>query len=158
MKEKIKENILEKVISKFKLPLNINIKRVGIDIGSDNLKAVVIDVKGITTYLKKINRRPIYALKEILDEIITKHGNEAYLGITGVNSIYLSDVLNEKQIISESITIKEGIAFLDSDIKENGEFAVIDIGASNQRYYEFVKDKNSGRLILEHMRFYQSNQ
>ncbi|MFH1938772.1 MAG: BadF/BadG/BcrA/BcrD ATPase family protein, partial [bacterium] len=148
MKEKIKENILEKVISKFKFPLNM--KRIGIDIGSDNLKAVVIDGKDITTYLKKINGKPIYALKEILDEIITKHSNEAYLGVTGVNSISLADVLNEKQMISEPITIKGGIAFLDLDIKENEEFAVIDIGASNQRYYEFGKDKNSGRLFLEH--------
>jgi len=139
---------LKKIIPKFKFPLNI--KRIGIDIGSDNLKAVVIDGKDITTYLKKINGKPIYALKETLDEIITKHSNEVYLGVTGVNSISLSDVLNEKQMISESITIKEGIAFLDSDIKENGEFAVIDIGASNQRYYEFGKDENSGRLILEH--------
>jgi len=111
---------LKKIIPKFKFPLNI--KRIGIDIGSDNLKAVVIDGKDITTYLKKINGKPIS----------------------------LSDVLNEKQMINESITIKEGIAFLDSDIKENGEFAVIDIGASNQRYYEFGKDENSGRLILEH--------
>ncbi|GAH28278.1 unnamed protein product, partial [marine sediment metagenome] len=147
MKEKIKKNILEKVISKFKFPLNM--KRIGIDIGSDNLKAVAIDGKDINHYLKKINGKPIYALKETLDEIITKHGNEAYLGVTGVNSISLSDVLNEKQVISESIAIKEGIVFLDLDIKENGEFAVIDIGASNQRYYEFGKDKNNGKLILE---------
>ena len=103
MKEKIKENILEKVISKFKFPLNM--KRIGIDIGSDNLKAVVIDGKDITPYLKKINGKPNYALKETLDEIITKHSNEAYLGVTGVNSISLSEVLNEKQMISESITI-----------------------------------------------------
>ncbi|GAG92667.1 unnamed protein product, partial [marine sediment metagenome] len=33
MKEKIKKNILEKAISKFKFPLNM--KRIGIDIGSD---------------------------------------------------------------------------------------------------------------------------
>jgi len=28
-------------------------KRIGIDIGSDNLKAVVIDGKNITSYIKK---------------------------------------------------------------------------------------------------------
>ncbi|GAI66197.1 unnamed protein product, partial [marine sediment metagenome] len=64
---KIKKNILEKAISKFKFPLNM--KRIGIDIGSDNLKAVVIDGKDINPYLKKINGKPIYALKETLDEI-----------------------------------------------------------------------------------------
>lgn len=148
MKEKIKENILEKVISKFEFPLNM--KRIGIDMGSDNLKAVVIDGKNITFYLKKIDGKPIYALKETLDEIITKHSNEAYLGVTGVNSISLSDVLNEKQMINESIATKGGIASLDLDIKENEKFAVIDVGASNQRCYEFGKDKNSGKLILEH--------
>ena len=148
MKEKIKENILEKVISKFKFPLNM--KKIGIDMGSDNLKAVVIDGKNITSYLKKIDGKPIYALKEILDEIITKNGNEAYLGVTGVNSISLSDVLNEKQMINESIATKGGIASLDLDIKENEKFVVIDVGASNQRCYEFGKDKNSGKLILEH--------
>jgi predicted CoA-substrate-specific enzyme activase len=148
MKEKIKKNILEKVISKFKFPLNM--KKIGIDMGSDNLKAVVIDGKNITSYLKKIDGKPIYALKETLDEIITKHGNEAYLGVTGVNSISLSDVLNEKQMINESIATKGGIASLDLDIKENERIAVIDVGASNQRCYEFGKDENSGKLILEH--------
>ena len=53
-------------------------KRIGIDIGSDNLKAIVIDGKNITSYLKKIDGKPIDALKETLDEIITKHSNEAY--------------------------------------------------------------------------------
>jgi hypothetical protein len=38
MKEKIKKNILEKVISKVKSPLNM--KRIGIDLGSDNLKKI----------------------------------------------------------------------------------------------------------------------
>jgi predicted CoA-substrate-specific enzyme activase len=147
MKEKIKKNILEKVISKFKFPFNM--KRIGIDMGSDNLKAVVIEGKNITSYLKKIDGKPIYALKETLDEIITKHSNEAYLGVTGVNSISLSDVLNEKQMINESIATKGGIASLDLDIKENEKLAVIDVGASNQRCYEFGKDKNSGKLILE---------
>lgn len=127
-----------------------NMKRIGIDIGSDNLKAVVVDGKNITPYLKKIDGKPIYALKETLDEIITKYGNEAYLGVTGVNSIFLSDVLNEKQMISELIATKEGIVSLDLDIKENEKFAVIDVGASNQRCYEFGKDENSGKYILEH--------
>ncbi|MBA7601319.1 hypothetical protein ES703_08389 [subsurface metagenome] len=145
MKEKIKKNILEKVISKFKFPLNM--KRIGIDIGSDNLKAVVIDGKDITPYLKKIDGKPIYALKETLDEIIIKHGNEAYLGVTGVNSISLSDVLNEKQVISESIATKWGIASLDLDITENEKFAVIDVGASSQEYFEF--ERHNGKLFLE---------
>jgi len=39
-------------------------KRIGIDIGSDNIKAVVIDGKNVTSYLKKIDGKPIYALKE----------------------------------------------------------------------------------------------
>ena len=125
-------------------------KKIGIDIGSDNLKAVVIDGNNITSYLKKIDGKPIDALKETLDEIISKHSKEAYLGVTGINSISLSDVLNEKQIINESIATKGGVAFLDLDIKENEKFAVIDVGASNQRCYEFGKDKNSGKIILEH--------
>ena len=145
MKEKIKKNILEKAISKFKFPLNT--KRIGIDIGSDNLKAVVVNGKDINPYLKKINGKPIYALKEILDKIITNHGNEAYLGVTGVNSISLSDVLNEKQLISESIAIKGGISSLDLDITENGKFAAIDVGASSQEYFEF--ERHNGKLFLE---------
>ena len=118
-------------------------KKIGIDIGSGNLKAVVIDGKDIIPYLKKINGKPIYAFKEILDEIITKHGNKAYLGVTGVNSISLSDVVDKKNMISEPITIKGGITFLNLNIKENEKFVVFDIGASNQRYYEYGKDKNN---------------
>ncbi|HZK12418.1 MAG TPA: BadF/BadG/BcrA/BcrD ATPase family protein, partial [Atribacterota bacterium] len=118
--------------------------------GSDNLKAVMIDGINITYYLKKIDGKPIYALKEILDEIVAKHSDEAYLGVTGVNSMSLSDVLSEKYMINESIATKGGIAFLDLDMMENEKFAVIDVGASNQRCYEFGKDKNSGKIILEH--------
>ena len=33
---------------------------------SDNLKAVVIEGKNITSYLKKIDGKPIYALKKII--------------------------------------------------------------------------------------------
>jgi predicted CoA-substrate-specific enzyme activase len=111
------------------------------------LKAVVVNGKDINPYLKKINGKPIYALKEILDKIITNHGNEAYLGVTGVNSISLSDVLNEKQLISESIAIKGGISSLDLDITENGKFAAIDVGASSQEYFEF--ERHNGKLFLE---------
>ncbi|MDD5013859.1 MAG: acyl-CoA dehydratase activase [Atribacterota bacterium] len=118
--------------------------------GSNNLKAAVIDGKNITYYLKKIDGKPIDAFKETLDEIVVKYGDEAYLGVTGVNSISLSDVLNEKQMINESIAAKGGIAFLDLNLNESEKFAVIDVGASNQRCYEFGKDKNSGKIILEH--------
>jgi len=115
-------------------------KRIGIDIGSDNLKAVVIDRGNIKTlYLKKINGKPIYALKETLDEIITKHDNEAYIGVTGVNSVSLSDVL--KQVVNEPIAIKKGIEFHGLNIK-----AVIDVGASSQRY--FVFERHNGKLFL----------
>jgi len=110
----------------------------------------MIDGINITYYLKKIDGKPIYALKEILDEIVAKHSDEAYLGVTGVNSMSLSDVLSEKYMINESIATKGGIAFLDLDMMENEKFAVIDVGASNQRCYEFGKDKNSGKIILEH--------
>jgi len=130
--------------------LTSNIKRIGIDIGSDSLKAVMIDGKNITSYLKKIDGKPIYALKVILDEIVAKYGDEAYLGVTGVNSISLSDVLSEKQLINESIATKGGVTSFDLGLMENEKFAVIDVGASNQRCYEFGKDKNSGKIILEH--------
>ncbi|GAF77829.1 unnamed protein product, partial [marine sediment metagenome] len=66
-------------------------KRIGIDIGSDNLKAVVIDGKNITFYQKKINGKPNYASKEILEKIAEKHGDEAKVAITGVNSFSLSN-------------------------------------------------------------------
>ena len=128
-------------------------KRVGVDLGSDNLKAVVIDGKDITFYQKKINGKPIYASKETLDEIITKYGNNACIGVTGVNSISLADVLNKKQVIDEPTATKKGIEFLSRDnsldlgIKENEKLGVIDVGASSQRYFEL--EKHNGKLFLE---------
>ncbi|MBU4284519.1 MAG: hypothetical protein KJ968_05410, partial [Nanoarchaeota archaeon] len=114
-------------------------KRIGIDIGSDNLKAVVIDGGNIKTlYLKKINGKPISALKETLEKIVEKHGDEAKVAITGVNSFSLSDVLKK---INEPIAIKEGIEFLGLNTK-----AVIDVGASSQRY--FVFERHNGKLFL----------
>ncbi len=125
-------------------------KRIGIDIGSDNLKAVVMDGENITPYLKKINGKPIYALKETLEKIVEKHGDEAKVAITGVNSFSLPDVLKK---INESIATKGGIEFLgrdnnlDLDIKENEKMGVIDAGASSQRY--FVFERHNGKLFLE---------
>ncbi len=135
-------------ISKFKLFPDM--KRIGIDIGSDNLKAVVMDGENITPYLKKINGKPIYALKETLEKIVEKHGDEAKVAITGVNSFSLPDVLKK---INESIATKGGIEFLgrdnnlDLDIKENEKMGVIDAGASSQRY--FVFERHNGKLFLE---------
>jgi len=142
MKEKIKKNILEKVISKFEFPLNM--KRIGIDIGSDNLKAVVIDGKDITPYLKKINGKPNYASKEILEKIAEKHGDEAKVAITGVNSLSLSDILKK---INEPTAIKEGISSLDLGIKKKEKLVVIDAGASSLEYFEF--ERHNGKLFLE---------
>jgi len=127
--------------------------RIGVDLGSDNLKAVVIDGKDITFYQKKIEGKPIHASKETLDEIITKHGNKACIGITGINSISLLDVLNKKQLIDEPAATKKGIEFLSGDnslglcIKENEKLGVIDAGASSQRYFEL--EKHNGKLFLE---------
>lgn len=87
-------------------------KKIGIDIGSGNLKAVVIDGGSIAFYLKKIKGKPIYTFKKTLDEIISKYGNSACLGVTGIHSISLSDVLSEKQMVNESMAAKGGIASL----------------------------------------------
>jgi len=125
-------------------------RRVGIDIGSDNLKVVIIEGEKIKTFFRKINGNPIFTLKNILEEISVQYGQEAYLGITGVNALSLADRLSEDYILSESIAIKEAITFFDTEVGDDKKIAVIDVGASNQRYYEYKKDKNSGKLILEH--------
>jgi predicted CoA-substrate-specific enzyme activase len=119
-------------------------KRIGIDIGSDNLKAVVIDGKNITFYQKKINGKPNYASKEILEKIAEKHGDEAKVAITGVNSFSLSDILKK---INEPTAIKEGISSLDLGIKKKEKLAVIDAGASSLEYFEF--ERHNGKLFLE---------
>ena len=142
MKEKIKKNILEKVISKVKSPLNM--KRIGIDLGSDNLKAVVIDGKNTTFYQKKINGKPNCASKEILEKIAEKYGNEAKVAITGVNSFSFSDILKK---INEPTAIKEGISSLDLGIKKKEKLVVIDAGASSLEYFEFKR--HNGKLFLE---------
>jgi len=142
MKEKIKKNISEKVISKFKSPLNM--KRIGIDIGSDNLKAVVTDGKNTTFFQKKINGKPNYASKEILEKIAEKYGNEAKVAITGVNSFSFSDILKK---INEPTAIKEGISSLNLGIKKKEKLVVIDAGASSLEYFEF--ERHNGKLFLE---------
>ena len=142
MKEKIKKNILEKVISKVKSPLNM--KRIGIDLGSDNLKVVVIDGKNTTFYQKKINGKPNCASKEILEKIAEKYGNEAKVAITGVNSFSFSDILKK---INEPTAIKEGISSLDLGIKKKEKLVVIDAGASSLEYFEF--ERHNGKLYLE---------
>jgi len=142
MKEKIKKNILKKVISKFKSPLNM--KRIGIDIGSDNLKVVVTDGKNTTFFQKKINGKPNYASKEILEKIAEKYGNEAKVAITGVNSFSFSDILKK---INEPTAIKEGISSLNLGIKKKEKLVVIDAGASSLEYFEF--ERHNGKLFLE---------
>ncbi len=130
-----------------KLP--VDKKRLGIDLGSNNLKAVFLESGEIKTYLKKINGNPVLALKDTLEEMALPSDQEIYLGITGVNTLSLSEKLDKDYFLNEAISIKEALIFLNSEV-DHDKIAVIDVGASNQRYYEYKKDKHSKRLILEY--------
>jgi len=124
--------------------------RVGIDIGSDTIKAVIINGKSLDEIEKlepvKISGKPLSRLKKILSVLKEKNGKKngkIMLGITGSGASKVTNALRIKPL-NETDAISASMELMDPDVRH-----VIEIGAETQKFYTFFKDENTGDRLIE---------
>ena len=125
--------------------------RVGIDIGSETIKAVIINGKEAEEIEKiepiRITGKPLARLKEIILKLKERNGNGnngmLYVGITGSGASKVGNALGLKTL-SEIDALSASVNRLDEDVAH-----IIEIGAETQKYLSFFRDKKTGTRLLE---------
>ena len=122
--------------------------RIGIDAGSDTLKAVLVKGKEITTIEPlKIKGKPLEKLRDLLILIKKQHikGNENIIkiGISGRGSEKFAEVLG-MEMISETDAIVKSMNHMHPGIRH-----IIEIGAESQTYLSFYCNPGSDKLLLD---------
>ncbi|MCD4785079.1 MAG: acyl-CoA dehydratase activase [Candidatus Eremiobacteraeota bacterium] len=128
-------------------------KKVGIDIGSDTIKTVILNGKndkdgmGIEKLEPiKIFGRPLDKLKNILLTLKDKNGKKngkILLSLTGSGASKVSTALDIKPL-NEIDAISASMELLDPDVGH-----VIEIGAETQKYLSFFRDEKTDERLLE---------
>ncbi|MCE1245376.1 MAG: acyl-CoA dehydratase activase [Firmicutes bacterium] len=124
--------------------------RVGIDIGSDTIKTVVINGKGTDGIEKiepvRITGKPAARLKEILANLSEKYGNgngEVILAVTGSGASKISHIIGVEHT-TEIDALSASLKVMDPDTAH-----VVEIGAETQKYLSYFCDQESGQKLLE---------
>lgn len=122
--------------------------KIGIDIGSDTIKTVVIDGSSIRELApQKIGGKPLEKLGQILEKISREElplsNGAVCIGITGSGGRNVSEILN-LSYINEIDAIAETIQRFSPDVRH-----IIEMGAETQKYLTFYKVPESGKLLLE---------
>ena len=124
--------------------------RIGMDIGSDTIKTVVIHEDetiqelGIYPVLGQPLRRAKDALEEALEVLkdSTDSGEPVVLGITGAGSVGLTELIGADKI-DEPNALAASISKLYPDVR-----TVVEMGREGQKYLLFERDEITGRLLL----------
>ncbi|MCL5037509.1 MAG: acyl-CoA dehydratase activase [Chloroflexi bacterium] len=120
--------------------------RLGIDIGSESLKAVLVDndkYDEIGPF--HITGKPLPRLLELVEKVLCKSGpdTEALLGITGSCGEFFARML-DVELIPEPQALASAFGALAPDIRQ-----VIEMGAQSQKFLSFTRDEDSGRLMVD---------
>ena len=119
--------------------------RVGLDIGSDTVKTVIIDgdqnIQALA--ILPVRGQPLRRAKEALESVLTEiDGAEVLLGVTGTGAPALRDLLD-----IEPIHEPNAIAAAASRLYPNVR-TIIEMGREGQKYLLFEQDPVSGQLLL----------
>jgi len=122
--------------------------RIGIDIGSDTLKAVIIAEDEIDTLSPiKIKGKPLEKLKELLDEIHQKYGgsgeNTFKAAISGRGSQNFSKLLGLERV-DDIDGLVAAVNRLHPEVRH-----IIEIGAESQSYLSLFKDEKTKKLLID---------
>jgi predicted CoA-substrate-specific enzyme activase len=120
--------------------------RIGIDIGSDTLKAVVL--RGEESFREwpiiSVQGQPIRRAEEVLQELAAITGDEpVLLGITGAGAAKLCELL-VMEAVDEPNALAAAIDALYPDVR-----TVVEMGREGQKYLLFDRDEVSGKLLME---------
>lgn len=128
--------------------------RLGIDIGSDTIKAVIIDDRegGEPRRIdpRRITGKPVERLREVLQDIAENElpgGDSIFIAITGSGAAKVSSALGVKAL-AEIEALSASLGQIEEDMREDMEH-VIEIGAETQKYLSFFRDEKTGARLLE---------
>ncbi len=122
--------------------------RIGIDIGSDTLKAVIIAEDKITTLSPlKIKGKPLEKLKELFDTLNESYNlnekNTFKVAISGRGSQNFSLLLDIDRV-DDIDGLVAAVNRLHPEVRN-----IIEIGAESQSYLSLFKDEKSNRLLID---------
>ena len=120
--------------------------RIGFDVGSDTVKAIVVSDGGSIEPLgiAAIKGQPILRVKEMLESILATSGEaRAICGVTGAGASTLRDLIGT-DAIHEPNALAAAIDELYPEVR-----TVIEMGREAQKYLLFERDPVSGRLLVE---------
>ncbi|MDQ7821751.1 MAG: acyl-CoA dehydratase activase [Candidatus Eremiobacteraeota bacterium] len=121
--------------------------RVGIDIGSDTIKSVIVSEEGIEPLEPlKIKGKPLEKIREILSLVrkrIPANNGTVKGAITGRGADAFAELLSVSTV-NEIDAIVETVNRLYPEVRH-----IIEIGAETQSYLSLHKDEKSSRLIIE---------
>lgn len=124
--------------------------KIGIDLGSDTIKAAVINGGGKDEIERiepiKITGKPIARLRDLLIRLKNKSGNSSNkisIALTGSGASRVCEALGI-EALPEIDALAASIRAIYDDVEH-----VIEIGAETQKYLSFFHDKNTGEKLLE---------
>jgi predicted CoA-substrate-specific enzyme activase len=122
--------------------------KIGIDIGSDTIKSVIIkDDEIVPLEPIKIKGKPLEKIKELLDLIATRYlstnNGIVKMGIAGRGSEKLAEILGIENV-EDIDAIVASVNRLLPEVRH-----LIQIGAESQSYMSFFKNAEGDRLIID---------
>jgi predicted CoA-substrate-specific enzyme activase len=121
------------------------VTRIGIDIGSDTVKTVILKGDDIEILpILSVQGQPLRRVREALEAILLKGvGPKVVLGVTGAGARSLCELIGV-DAVDEPSALAAAIDKLYPDVR-----TVIEMGRENQKYLLFSRDEVSGRLLVE---------
>ncbi len=122
--------------------------RVGLDVGSDTVKTVIIHPDNTiqTLAIAKALGQPLLRVKEALEEVARVTGQQRVVcGASGAGAGTLRDLIGTDSI-HEPNALATSIALLYPEVR-----TVIEMGRESQKYVLFEKDPVSGKLLVEEL-------
>lgn len=120
--------------------------RVGLDVGSDTVKTVIIgDDDAIESLgVLRVQGQPVRRVKEALEQVARMTSDqEVALGVTGAGASALRELIGSDSV-HEPVAIAAAIGNLYPEVR-----TVIEMGREAQKYLLFELDAVSGRLLVE---------
>ncbi len=120
--------------------------RVGLDVGSDTVKTVIIRDDDTIESLGalRVQGQPVRRVKEALEQVAkTARDREVALGVTGTGASVLKEIIGA-DAVHEPVAIAAAIDRLYPEVR-----TVIEMGREAQKYLLFERDPLSGRLLVE---------
>lgn len=119
--------------------------RIGLDVGSDSLKAVLLEDGEQVTALPshKVLGRPLAGARASLEELRRRGVTHALLGVTGAGGDALARLCRVRPI-DEVAALAQSFRIIDPDVR-----TVIEMGRESQRYVLIRLEPRTGRMLIE---------